>query len=313
MSTRKITKEQFSDGTTIDGNRVEEAMDNIEERFNNIPKGDVRSRYVQNQYVLGFEPQVQVNYAQSNALPWMTSLNTGLVALLPTEGAVAVTSETDQAPSGFPYNDERVKGTMPVGGWGSLGLTTYTEGGIGWVWSISHIFNKPVIIQDVMWLMQGMETVVAGYNVYPNTFRYGATAPGPKTANYGANDCSMVLQVASPYAPEERQYDLKEIAVHNRQNWAYLFNREDARSLPAFTLMIPQVEVKTVDSHLRGVMFRGEDLNIPISRDSKCTLHLVIPRWKEYNPYGDGASGGSYPPNQQSYSVVITVLEEIEE
>ena len=36
MSNRKITKEQFTDGTTIDGTRIEKALDDIATRFNNV-------------------------------------------------------------------------------------------------------------------------------------------------------------------------------------------------------------------------------------------------------------------------------------
>ena len=48
MSNRHITKEQFSAGTTIDGNRLEKAYTDVQDHFNNLPL-DSMSSMVQNQ------------------------------------------------------------------------------------------------------------------------------------------------------------------------------------------------------------------------------------------------------------------------
>jgi hypothetical protein len=314
MSTRKITKEQFSEGTTIDGNRIEEAMDNIEERFNDIPKGDLRSRFVQTQYVLGFEPQVSTSDAAAenltNSIPFLIHKNsTASEAILQDDAADPVDlgselvdgAEISIAPAGFPYNEFRQKGTDWLG---------------SWVWSITHMFQKPVIIQDVMWMMAGFDTAVSDYTLYPGTFRYGATPPEDQTANYGAYDASMVLQVASPYAPEDRRYDIKELAVHNRQNYSWLFNYLDVEgTLPSYDDFRPNMDFKsTTDMPLKGIMYRGQNINIPIPRDSKVTLYLSVPTFLANSPYTNNASSSvPGPPNKQTQNVVITVLEELVE
>ena len=48
-----MTDEQFADGTTIDGSRIDKAMSDIVDHANNIPKGDMGRRFVQTQYVAG--------------------------------------------------------------------------------------------------------------------------------------------------------------------------------------------------------------------------------------------------------------------
>ena len=48
MSNRHITKEQFSDGTTIDGNRLEKAYQDTQDHYNNLPLKSMTSM-VQNQ------------------------------------------------------------------------------------------------------------------------------------------------------------------------------------------------------------------------------------------------------------------------
>ena len=53
MTTRYVTKQQFSDGTTIDGNRIEEAIQSIESLSDNVPYGAVRTRFTQTMIVSG--------------------------------------------------------------------------------------------------------------------------------------------------------------------------------------------------------------------------------------------------------------------
>ena len=64
MSLRTITKEQFSDGTTIDGNRIEPAMQELEEICDQVPGYYVKRRFVQNQITVGFSPFQQAPYNQ---------------------------------------------------------------------------------------------------------------------------------------------------------------------------------------------------------------------------------------------------------
>ena len=55
-SLRTLTDEQFSDGTTIDGSRIDKALDDAVEHFNEIPKGDVSTRFTKTQYTFGYQP-----------------------------------------------------------------------------------------------------------------------------------------------------------------------------------------------------------------------------------------------------------------
>jgi len=64
VSLRTITKEQFSDGTTIDGNRIEQAMQELEEICDQVPGYYVKRRFVQNQITVGFSPFQQAPYNQ---------------------------------------------------------------------------------------------------------------------------------------------------------------------------------------------------------------------------------------------------------
>ena len=55
-SLRTLTDEQFSDGTTIDGTRIDDALGESVEHFNNVPGGDVSTRLTKTQYIFGYQP-----------------------------------------------------------------------------------------------------------------------------------------------------------------------------------------------------------------------------------------------------------------
>lgn len=55
-SLRTLTDEQFTDGTTIDGSRIDNALDESVEHFNEVPSGDVSTRFTKTQYVFGYQP-----------------------------------------------------------------------------------------------------------------------------------------------------------------------------------------------------------------------------------------------------------------
>jgi len=59
---------------------------------------------------------------------------------------------------------------------------------------------------------------------------------------------------------------------------------------------------------INAIMFRSEDLNLPISRDSRIRLSLGIPNYLTQQIYSTVNAGA---PNNQYYSVCLTILEEI--
>lgn len=55
-SLRHVTDEQFSDGTTVDGNRIDRALQDAADHINNIPRADVLSRFTETRFVFGYRP-----------------------------------------------------------------------------------------------------------------------------------------------------------------------------------------------------------------------------------------------------------------
>tara|TARA_R110000824_G_scaffold23494_3_gene84114 strand:+ start:902 stop:2248 length:1347 start_codon:yes stop_codon:yes gene_type:complete len=67
---RHLTKEQFSEGTTIDGTRIDKAIEDIIEHQNEIPTGDMEARWMPTTYTLNFNP------VMSHVRHYVNSINT---------------------------------------------------------------------------------------------------------------------------------------------------------------------------------------------------------------------------------------------
>lgn len=109
---REITDQQFSEGTTIDGNRIDEALEDVEDRVNNVRKGDISTRFVPNKISFGYLPCRYVAnwYATTSTtgaafkntmthssyftrFPWLPIKNDEYTTLDPQPGAPSTTSD----------------------------------------------------------------------------------------------------------------------------------------------------------------------------------------------------------------------------
>ena len=55
-SLRKVTDVQMSEGTSVDGSRIDRALDESSERFNNLEGGDFSEMFTKTQFVFGMQP-----------------------------------------------------------------------------------------------------------------------------------------------------------------------------------------------------------------------------------------------------------------
>lgn len=122
MSNR-VFKNQFSDGTTVDGSRLQECLDEIENRVNNIPAGDIKTRYLQQTIHCGFA-NIQ---ALSVQYPWQNMFNE----------AADVVGGSDE----FVVNPRRLKGCYNPDV-SPAGATQYE-------WQTNIAFRKPVVIRAI--------------------------------------------------------------------------------------------------------------------------------------------------------------------
>ena len=134
MSTREITKEQFSNNTTIDGSRIESALADVQDRINSVPFRNVDC-WTENKFCWGFTPKLGAGLDQA--------FEGGPFSFI-------FRSEMPNAyPSGeAPNNHFRFKGAsildpntgLPVGR-----TNTYD---LSWFWTSTQYFTTPSIIKD---------------------------------------------------------------------------------------------------------------------------------------------------------------------
>jgi len=126
MSNRYITKQQFSDGTTIDGNRIESALQDLEALSDLAPYGAIKTRFTQSQLVFGWAPILDGAAPQEH--PFMEFTN----------------STTDR------LNTFRLKGI--------------TSGGP--IWETAVQFDHPVILHAVDYVLAQDDGTPSGVQAY---------------------------------------------------------------------------------------------------------------------------------------------------
>jgi len=186
MSNRVITNQQFSAGTTIDGNRLEDAMQDIERFLDKVPARFVRRRFVENQLVSGWSPYPDTGGApRTTKHPWMDHEN--------------------QDPSS--KNQYRLKGY-------------YRDLGAGsdqFIWNQAIQPEGPIIIE-------GLDLIMAhdvGTGPLTQVYKMGITSY-PTYVPPDVFDFELHITIDSPYIPEDRSQNDMEIHRHNFSGKAHL-------------------------------------------------------------------------------------------
>ena len=293
---RYITDEQFSDGTTIDGSRIDTALGDVQGLVNSIPRGDLDNRYTQTQYVMGWSP-AKLNVANQfdTSLPWVQAMNDD--AQLAT-----LTGGTPNPPD--PYqNPQRAKGyatlgISPVAQESALGLIN----GAQYIWTTPIHFGSSVIVKSLEVFFM-LDSIVGPLNPYGNGYVF--TAPPPGAPDNLSRDVTVGLIVDRPkaYGSEDRR--LNQIAAV-RSNFvidsAIINHTVAAPTSDMFPTSYP-------GGDLKGKYFELE-VNEPLPEDSRVRVCVAIPSYVSLPAVT--SSWDPHPWLGQYYSVVLTVLEELE-
>tara|TARA_R110000751_G_scaffold198227_2_gene303143 strand:+ start:769 stop:1680 length:912 start_codon:yes stop_codon:yes gene_type:complete len=295
---RHMTDQQFSDATTIDGSRIDSAMEDIERHFNDVPQGDIRTKWTPSSYVMSWCPTPIAAVLKTHNFPWMKSVND------PTE-VVGVN------PDSF-ANPFRVKGFDVPGITPQLQAVLSGSQGMNRQYhsTVGVEFSRPAIIThiDVMLLVD--DRAGRGTTSYANTYQYGATKTPPGfNANANSKDFNFTLQVDAPTGPEDRQLNPIEMMRHD---WTLNMSQASNIAWPAagsFSDMTP--------SGFPSLGFSGVVEKIkgpfPIHRSGRVRLTLTIPpsinNASADRPYD--SSWGTEPWAAQQFNITMHVLEEL--
>lgn len=316
---RELTKEQFSEGTTIDGNRLDAAVEDVVDNYNQVTPRHLKSRWVPNSYVMGWSPEDPRYTAPSGAskggvrtvLPWMPYMNNSNSL-----------NANSSAPEEY-ENEYRMKGNIPPQWttddfYGNSAADSWT---LLWVWTSSFYFSTPTIIERIfLGMYQDNPTYVAAnaftrWTLDPLTtgsgYDYGAGTK-PRGIQTDDKDRSMTLHLSidDAFNTEDRQ-----------QNSVLAIKRDfrvDFESLTQLALSVNSggqptgkdlITANYPGGSPHGLAIDMKDMNIPIPAGSRVRFHVCIPR-----PAGISldTGWGDYPWFQQYYSSLMVVKEELQ-
>lgn len=305
-SIRHFTSEQFSDGTTIDGDRLEKALQDLENYINEVPDGDFANRWLQSQIVLKY-------------LPWTAAADTQFDADRAASGAPAGAYFNP-----FPYlpvynygndnlmNPFRVKGNRidyqtPF----TTALPAATSGNYGahqvaWTTALS-IGEDPVIIDSV-------DAILASYtSQYVNPYVYDSSPPGNRINGNPVDDIHLQITMDSPFTPN--------IQIANSVLWhkydfdasSYFVQGHGTAAVTFSPDMEPNVtSLLDLGSNVMGNGFattlhiKDSNLKIPVPPFSRLRFSLILPSDSAVAPWG------LKPWQTMIPTMTLTLLERLE-
>ena len=343
---RHVSDQQFSDGTTIDGSRIEDALQDLEDHVNEVPKGDIKQRFMQTQVVAGYSPHAEAwtdgtdigglvlnqNVAGLNAnvstavtgtmFPFMPVYNSAanLSQLAPVVAPTAYTNphrfkgyETPGIPvdptNGFGFEQNR--GSVPV-----PAQIYETEG--QYAWEMSWAFRKPVVVANVSIFLMTDDHANAGISAakkalmpFRNDFLFDSppVANPPYSSGSPSEDLCVQLLVDDAFMKEDRSLTDINLMRHRFQ-----ITKENVSTIVWTT--------QSAGSDMEPTLYPGGnpkgcvinlDCNLPIPEESRARLAIIIPKY-QLQALGEGVHGGwrGCPWFRQHYTVCVTLLEEIQ-
>lgn len=287
---RHITQEQFADNTTVDGDRLDSAMESFERHVNAVPQGDVETKWLPTRFVAGWAPQ-KPSTTSIHHWPWLTSPNTD-------NWVMAGSTVPDRF-----GNVERVKGYGIPGVNPAMGTTAYLNAS-QYIWTTSFHVHRPTIITNVD-VMLHTDQVGSPTREYTNTFLYGNPPPQGYANGDASEDFSFSLHVDAPTSTENRQ--LNEVELIRSQ---FVVNQSTATYKAWGFPHVDMTPAAFPGGPPHGV-WEPVACNVPIHQNARVRLSLVIPPAITNSALAYNSSWGQTPWYTQHFTTVVHMLEEV--
>jgi len=289
MSLRHFTSEQFAEGTTIDGDRLEKALQDLEDWSNNIEDSQFMNRWLQSQYVLKYLPQT-----------------TGAAGTLDTK--TGLTGNYRHAPFLPVYNwpdDEnpfRFKGNKLW--WQTDGYVFPTKNFVSGVvpavpdviynnqcaWTAGIAIGEDPVIIDAVDLVMLTYADTIGDNDYVTDWKYdSASSAYNGSAPSYSNDIHLQITADNPFLPNLQVKNT--VVFHKYQSIAEasLFALQ-AINFASITDMNPKLNSHSQGwmnpTHEHSLSMNLHDLNIPIPPYTRLRFSLILPIEAGAEPWG---------------------------
>lgn len=279
MSIRVFTDQQFSDGTTIDGNRLERAMLELEDRLDTVPDGDLKNRWTQTQIVAGWAPTVIAgSSATVGARPYLRIYN-------------GINDEFSSTSTAASMNKYRLKGTkvdhISVSAFNAANDDTQ------YAFTQSLIFSRPAIIHAFDVLMM-QDTITAGSSSDPApAYKFGGAA---STAGI-----DIQISVDNPWAPEDRTQNDVELHVYNFDDTLQRFSIAPSSATQDMSPSFP-------GGNNDGIAIAKNNLAIPVHQGARVRFSVTIPRY-DSSTTTEYTKWTATPWTSFAPSFVLTLLE----
>lgn len=290
LSLREISAQQFADGTTIDGVRIDRVMGDFVGLWNLIPKRMLISSLHENTMCGGYMPHPTYN---TDRFPWQPAHNS--------TGAVDVITGRGPAASLGVANEWRNKGFRIQGIDPKDQTVPMTETIL--MWTNTFWFTKPKILN-------GIWCNLATDSVYQNNFVYGASPPPGGEEGFPVKDFFLEVSIKNAFLSGVRRLD--DILWHRIRflvkseyttvvDWSGVadpLSPAHPEGVPARASTPAQSPWVTIDAR---------HLLLPIPARSSVRFTIGIPL---YDTYTTGW-GNTIPQSRQYYSWALNILEEL--
>lgn len=304
MSIRRLTDEQFANGTTIDGDRISRAMQAVQDFINGIPRRDLTNRFMQTQMVITYTPMTEdANLYMIHAASYAAPQTVMKAPFLPIyNGSSETTNESRLKGTALPF-DERASAPN----W-TYGIATKTNQG---AWTISFALGRPAILYAVDVTLACDQSVANAEWDHP--LKYGSpSAYDGRTAGGYAKDLQLGVTIDNPFNPESM---ISNSQIYHRSEFSLegsVMHPSDATLLNTYTDMQPQFSTLSgavTKDFVNSLQYSIADLNIPLPIDSRLRASLVLPFLRGIGTTFDPWSAG----NEMKWNptVTLTLLEPI--
>lgn len=288
-SLREITEQQFAEGTTIDGDRIDVALADVILRMNNIPAKWLKRRFVQSTFVAKLFPS-------PHDAPTLVQDNPPFLLTRNLDAQVVGAALADGV-----QNEWRLKGEV-INGIPFANYDNQVEG--IYAWTQAHYFRKPVIITGIS--IRCWNPVAYSYD---NDWTYHTDPPEGKISGQSLDDFFVEVSVDNPFNMEQR--NLNDIELHKIR---FPVNSQQMSSAMPFP-PTNQLSTPVLDVTDPAIWIHMDNLCIPLHRDTRARVSIAIP---QYDGGDDDVSGWEGPaetwmPWQSTiWSATLTVLEPLE-
>lgn len=275
MSLRKITDEQFADGTTIDGDRLESVLQDMETLINDIPDGHLLNRWVPQCIHVGYLPLTpgadatlisDLSAVVAPKGPWLPICNNTVSTSVP----VVITNKFRTKGTKLPYR----QATPFYASYASQyfpGAASPTTSPDQVVWSISIALSKPCILDAINAVFLTDDTD------YTNTFKYGGSAPTGRTPTDWVKDVQFHVSIDNPFSPEDQTTSSKLFHVREFSTQGHMM-RQPLNVVPTndMTPNLTEASGVTFNFH-QSLAFESRDLKIPLPIDTRIRFSCILP------------------------------------